>query len=37
MAVAVKKYKNCSKEEVVCELITVLNVKFLMFQHPIIY
>jgi hypothetical protein len=27
MAVAVKKYKNCSKEEVVRELITVLNVR----------
>ena len=36
MAVAVKKYKNCSKEEVVRELITVLNVRAHKFL-PIVY
>ena len=36
MAVAVKKYKNCSKEEVARELLTVLNVRPHMFL-PIVY
>jgi hypothetical protein len=36
MAVAVKKYKNCSKEDVVRELLTVLNIRPCMFL-PIVY
>ncbi len=36
MAVAVKKYKNCSKEDVVRELLTMLNIRPCMFL-PIVY
>ncbi len=36
MAIAVKKYKNCSKEDVVPELLTVLNIRPCMFL-PIVY